>query len=58
MVNIHTEFLSFLSGILKGADLSSLSAKKVRLKLQEKLGIDLSERYIFIGLLTQSIAQN
>ena len=34
----------FVSGILKGADLSSLSAKKVRIKLQENLGLDLKER--------------
>merc|ERR1711874_264656 len=30
--------------ILKGADLETLSAKKVRQQLEEKLGCDLSER--------------
>jgi len=33
-----------VSAILKGADLETLSAKKVRQQLEEKLGCDLSER--------------
>merc|ERR1711872_761211 len=45
MVDISRDKLKEeVSAILKGADLETLSAKKVRKQLEEKLGCDLSER--------------
>lgn len=42
---IQTKFvMSCHSGILEGADLDTLSSKKVRQQLEEKLKIDLTER--------------
>ncbi|XP_064080443.1 uncharacterized protein LOC135197268 isoform X3 [Macrobrachium nipponense] len=45
MVSISRETLrSEIAQILKGADLDTLSAKKVRQQLEQKLGVDLSSR--------------
>jgi len=38
--------LSFISEILRDADLSTLSAKKVRLKLQESFDVNFGERQV------------
>lgn len=38
-----------LAGLLDGADLSSLSAKKVREQLEEKLAVNLSPRWVSIA---------
>lgn len=40
------QFSPFISDILKDADLDNLSAKKVRLSLQEQYDTDLTDKYV------------
>ncbi|XP_052772789.1 uncharacterized protein LOC128211778 [Mya arenaria] len=56
MAEISTDRLRRkIKDILKGADLSTTSAKKVRLKLQEQLDVDLSDRKKEIEKLTMAL---
>jgi hypothetical protein len=43
-----TNYLLHFLGILEGADLDTLSSKKVRQQLEEKLKFDLSDRFAIV----------
>jgi hypothetical protein len=45
----------FSTAILKDADLATTSAKKVRQQIEEKLDVDLTERFVIAMLICEII---